>query len=490
MSDLRWAARFAFVDELWRDRTRIVVDASLERWLERRTSFGDAAEALLDDLLPRESVRQASVWMAVQSAALASRLSAVRPGTNFVVLDRLAELISNVRWDVLLLDGSVLGANEGPEALAARLAALRLGLRRDAAIVLCSPVREEGGGGGGLDYAEVSDVVAAMGGGRVFGLYTPPMAAIVDFGERVEAETGTPFAALLAGEGFDDAETVQFNVTRLEAHRGDPEDAEDDEDIPLTYDNSLGSQEPALVEFITLVGDDSVTSRVADGMSLIELPFGTTVREGLRAQLAQTQRQLERLEVQQQAQLQRAERLVKDNESLAERCAALEPAEQRRPEQGSQSHPDTVPRAELEAVLVREQGLKWRVGQLEREVALLMARPVETLEAEVAALRAVQDGPESTPKTLFVAPEAQPAADGDASFVGVAQEPPSQTEPERSLGARAKNVSVGSGSGPSIKTQRALLRVVDGLVRRIERGGIGTLQLRRELVSLRRRLQA
>src|SRR5690606_25331927 len=127
MSDLRWAARFAFVDELWRDRTRIVVDASLERWLERRTSFGDAAEALLDDLLPRESVRQASVWMAVQSAALASRLSAVRPGTNFVVLDRLAELISNVRWDVLLLDGSVLGANEGPDALAARLEALRLG---------------------------------------------------------------------------------------------------------------------------------------------------------------------------------------------------------------------------------------------------------------------------------------------------------------------------------------------------------------------------
>ena len=35
----------------------------------------------------------------------------------------------------------------------------------------------------------------------------------------------------------------------------------------------------------------------------------------------------------------------------------------------------------------------------------------------------------------------------------------------------------------------AVLRAVDGLVRRIERGGIGALELRRELEALRRRLR-
>lgn len=483
MSDLRWAARFAFIDELWRDRTRIVVDASLERCLERRTAFGEAAEALLDDLLPREAQRQASVWMAVQSGALASRLSAGRPGTNFVVLDRLAELTSNVRWDVLLLDGSVLGANEGPEALAARLAALRISIRKGAAVVLCSQVRDEGSAGGGLDYAEVSDVVAAVGGGRVFGLYTPPMAAIVDFGERIEAEP--------LREGFDDAETIQFNVARFPASRG--AEIDDDDDIPLTYDNSLGSQEPSLAEFITIIGDELVCARVPDGMSLIELPEGSPLSEGMRTQLSQTRRQLERLEIQQQAQLQRAERLARDNEALAERCAALEAGEDRRPDEAIvETHVDVAPRAELEAALAREQTLRWRVGQLEREVSLLMARPVEALEAELAVLRANVGG----------APVGSAGPDDDAADVAevadwtktasddVDAAPAGDSETVRPMGGRSRTKNPAATVGQSVKTQRALLCVVDGLVRRIERGGIGTLQLRRELVQLRRRLQA
>jgi len=469
MSDLRWAARYAFVDELWRDRTRIVVDAGLERCLERRTGLEEPIDALLDDLLPARSSPQAQVWMAVQSDALARRLGAWRPGTNFVTLDRLAELISNVRWQVLLLDASALGANDGPDALASRLSALRVGARSHAAVVLSAPAREEGQAGGGLDYAELSDIVAGIGGGRVFGLYTPPMAAVVDFGERVEAAV----MDLASGfpESFDDAETVQFSLAamrRLTAVGGDDAD-EEEEDVPLTFDNTLGSQEPALAELVAVVGDVEVTEPLPGGLTLVELPADTTAGEGVRAQLTQARRQLERLELQQQAQLERAERLVRENEVLAERYAAIEAM------RGAPLSSAEGAKEELEAALAREQALRWRVGQLEHQVAQLVARPVDALEAEVAALRAALSGARL------------PITDPPSAEVSANATETGTSAPEPDFASRGRAwVSGASGS----RTNLAAIRAVEGLVRRIERGGIGTLQLRRELVELRRRLQA
>lgn len=478
MSDLRWAARFAFVDELWRGRTRIVVDASLERWLAHARPGGDAAEELAAELLPHEVGGHPQVWMVVENATTATRLAASRPGTNFATLDRVGELVSKVRWEVLLLDAGKLGANEGPEALAARLSALRIAVRPGATIVLHAPVREDGEAGG-LDYAELSDVVAALGGGRVFGLYTPAMAAVVDFGERVPARRGGRLLlARGSAESFDDAETIPFELPEVETVAD-----EEDDDVPLTYDNSLGSQEPDLVEFVALIGDEALTGAVAEGMSLIELPAGAR-DDG--AGIAPIRRQLERVELERQQQLERAERLARENAALSERCARLEA------EAGRSEDDGAAPRRvqeELEAALAREQTLRWRVGQLEREVAALLARPVDVWEAENAALQARLAELEAERGEPVDA--AEEAAEPPADAVDPTNGSGPAGEPARSPMPRGRTPGSGAtAGGQHAKAQRAVLKVVEGLVRRIERGGIGTLQLRRELVQLRRRLQA
>src|SRR5690606_30847454 len=138
---------------------------------------------------------------------------------------------------------------------------------------------------------------------------------------------------------------------------------------------------------------------------------------------------------------------------------------------------------ELEAALAREQTLRWRVGQLEREVAALLARPVDVWEAENAALQARLAELEAERGEPVDATEE--AAEPPADAVDPANGSGAAGEPARSPMPRGRTPGWGATAGGQYaKTQRAVLKVVDGLVRRIERGGIGTLQLRRELVQL------
>ncbi|HET6582664.1 MAG TPA: hypothetical protein VFG69_04440, partial [Nannocystaceae bacterium] len=126
----------------------------------------------------------------------------------------------------------------------------------------------------------------------------------------------------------------------------------------------------------------------------------------------------------------------------------------------------------LDATLAREQSLRWRVSALERELDALRVRPVEELEAELAAARAQA---------------AAAAAAVDSGGAGGDEAVGGATNGARRVGtddARRLPALRAGGSG-----RTAALRAVEGLVRRIDRGAIGTNDLRRELSALRRRLR-
>ena len=436
---VRWAARYAFVDELWRGKARVVVDPALEAVLRDAgpgVAHGSdpALRALLDDLLPREPVDGEPVWMAVATATVAADLGPQRPGTTFVPLEGIADVLTRAHWGVAMIDlGADFDASGGPPGHQAENALDELGLddHDGRAIVLSAPVRDYPRSEVGLDYNEMADLVAdRLGGGRLYGLFVPPMAAVVEFGDAT------------ADEEVDDQQTVEIR---------------EDEEVPLTYDNTLGSQDPVLLEFIAVVG----AAAPIEGLALVELPPVDDDEEdegGARAQLQQARRRADLAAIDRQAQLERAEALERDNVELRRQLELDGP------------RPSAEPTGDLEAALAREQALKWQVTELEHALRQALSRPVEELEAEVARLKA-----RLTEPTLPTAPPAPLEATApDVTLLGG----------ERPLVPAAKP---SPSPGPAVPS--AAIAAVDALVRRVERGGIGVLELRRKLVDLRRRLR-
>src|SRR5690606_22348324 len=91
--DLRWAVRYAFLEDLWRDRPRVVVDAGLEAALRERPRArrdGDRLDALLDALVPRSP--QARTWVAVTDESVGRELAQTRPGTGFLPRSSFADV--------------------------------------------------------------------------------------------------------------------------------------------------------------------------------------------------------------------------------------------------------------------------------------------------------------------------------------------------------------------------------------------------------------
>lgn len=434
---MRWAARYAFSDDLWRSKPRVVVDPALERALLSGLPAGEDAEPvrdLVDALLPAREDVESPAWMGVRDEEVASGLSRLRPGTTFVAIDRLPALLRDSDWDVALVDLDAVPVQPGDNPALGALGWLGLRGSVQRSVVVWGAAGEEGG----LEYEALADAMMEQLWTRgcvqrIYGLYQPAMAAVVDFGESLELDDG------------GDLE-ITLTVHPSELRGGD--DA--DEEVPLYFDNSLGAQEPEL-DF--LLGVCTATS-LPDGLGLIELPAAAAGRpSGIRAQLASSQQRAERAEVERQELLDRLDAMQRENRELR---AAVE---------AGPGPFDALARDEaLETAMAREQALKWKVSALEHQLSQALARPVEALEAEVARLTAVAAVPTAVSGD-FEAP-GDPAPSGrreqHEELVVLVQDPAR----DEALAARLR-----------------------ALVHRLERGGIGVLALRRELDAIARRLR-
>ena len=293
----------------------------------------------------------------------------------------------------------------------------------------------------------VAELVAEhLGGGRIYGIYRPPLVAAVDLG------------------GGDD---------------------EDDEDVPLSFDNTLGSQAPAFVEYVAVAGE---LDELPVGMTLVELPpdAGPPVAaadEGLRGQLVQAQRQAELAAIDRQALLEKVDELESAQSELEHQAAELRDhlARAVTEAEAEAAHDDR-----LQSSLADNQALRWKVQQLERELEEAKARPVEALEAEVAELRARLEA------------EAEADADEADDVESDADEADADDRVEAEDVDGLDEILVLDSDDEAVDDAEALaerirmggaLRDLDRLIARVERGGIGALQLRQALVGLRKRLR-
>lgn len=477
--ELRWAARYAFVEELWRGRARVIVDPGLEALLREggpgfEHGIDPALDELLERLLPSDPSGGEAVWMGVATVSTAAELGRLRPGTTFVPYEGIADVLRRAHWDISIVDlgAAVLGPPEGspemttePDVQAPSFGAgvyfrralatvhtLGMTVRDDRTVVVCSPVRDYPRIEQGLEYGELFELAEqTLGPPRLFGVYCPPMAAVVDFGEGEDADTEV-----------DDIAT---------------EVAYDAEDISLSYDNTLGSQEPALTEYLAVVGR---SAELSGGLTLVELPHlahlaslaGETAESGARAQLMQARRRADLAAIERQDQLERAEELERENAELRRELETQVVA----PARPTVPAPSFDRESALEAALGREQALKWRVSQLEAELVRVQARPIEALEAEVLVLEARleaasaegESGPDPRPRPSDERPVDAGRGEDPGEDVVIIEEAPGL--PQSRLAA----------------VQARLGRVMT----RIERGGMPTLALRQELCALRRLLRS
>jgi hypothetical protein len=485
----RWAARYALLDELWRDRPRIIHDPELEAFLRdgepgagSHLGEPEGLPALLDVLVPRRR-GDTAVWMAVHSAEVAAALARKRPGTTFLPLDGWSDAVRRAAWDVALvaLGDEHLATEDGPNeddedgglSDAGRAFVEELGphLRAGRLAVLATPVKNAAARG--LDYDDVSTLLAeTWGGGRIFGVYLPAIAAVVDFGERIESEH--PDDVFGSGAGFE-VELVDEVATERVDLAGE---SLEPEDVPLSYDNTLGSQVPRVIEYIAVAGSGSFAESV-EGLSLIELPDPP-------ARATDASRAADLITMERHVHAERLRELQRSNAALREEVEVLRDRlarATRSPPPPEPAQPQPEPAERLDAALAREQGLRWQVTQLQHELHSAVARPIEDLESEVASLRARLSTATAVPQDLALVHAASGSNGTTANGSG------SAAMMNLPLATRAVAVGASGGVGaPSVA--QVVISAMDGLVRRIERGGIGTLQLRRELVAIRKRLRS
>lgn len=455
--DLRWAARYAFLEDLWRDQARVIVDYDIEGVLRRLPSRGSRdAEPhleLVDALVPQ--VPRARTWVAVSDEAVARELAQTRPGAGFMPRSSFGDVVAHREWTVALVELAAL-SDEAPGG--ARLREQLAERARDGrTVVVTAAVTPTDDDEDDPTYAALADLLEdELGGGRIYGIYQPPMAAVVDFGGG---------------------------------------DEDEDDEVPLSFDNTLGTQAPRFLEYVGIAGGDEA---VPEGMTLVELPAGServapVADDGLRGQLVQAQRQVELAAIDRQALLEKVDELESAQARLEDQAGELRDHLARAV---NESTPEAAASDDrLQAALAEAQSLRWTVQQLERELEQTRARPVEALEAEVAELRARL---------------AERLAGGDvddadgAAEVGEAVEgeldegPGDETADEPSDEEGLDEILVlepGEDAADEVleRAERmrmgSALRELDRLIARVERGGIGALPLRQALVALRKRLR-
>jgi hypothetical protein len=469
----RWAARYQFLDELWRGRDRIVCDRELEAALHAGAE-GSLAE-LLARLIPGDAGGDRA-WVALHNDRRAASFARERSGTVFVAMDEAAEIASDEGWQVALVH---LGSSDNPAGPSTRADLLGPGvesflevlgerLEDDAerSVVLSLPC----GSNEDLSYELLTELVEELfGDGRIYGLTRPGMAAFYDFGPVLES----------------DAEA----------------DGEDQAAADIEVDNSLGSESPRFEVFLAVVG----ASVPGEGVTFIELPAARSEPRGsggaggaggaasgddelaaVRVQLAEAQRRGDLQAIERQSLLEKLEqaedRIASLEEQLDDASARASGAE------SSAAGPATAEGPRIDEVLAREQTLRWELQRLRGEIERLEARPVEELEAEVASLRAELEQTRTELDELTSGldelghddqgddgdDEDQDEDDGDLSLL---------------LDQLDQLEAADEPSPAQIREWRRARSKLDHLLRKLERGGrLSALELHRQLASLKKLL--
>ncbi|MFO7563339.1 MAG: hypothetical protein R6X02_11910 [Enhygromyxa sp.] len=457
----RWAARYQFLDALWRGRDRIVCDRELEAALHAGVE-GPLGE-LLAALLPGDGSRGSAdptghneggerAWVALHNHRRAASFARERSGTVFVALDEAAEIASDEAWQVALVH-----LDELASALEPFLEVLGERLEDDPerSVVLSLPCTSDEDS----CYEQLAELVEPLfGDARIYGLTRPNMAAFYDFGPVLEPEG---------------------------------EDAEAPAEADIEVDNTLGSEAPRFELFLAVVG-----ARVpGEGVTLVELPgpepraaqLGRSAPAGedelaaVRVQLAEAQRRGDLHAIERQSLLEKLEQAEDTIASLEDQLG--ETSERDEAPQGSGAEPAS-PR--LDELLAREQTLRWELERMRGEIERLEARPVEELEAEVASLRAAleqaQRELESAEARLAAATVIEDDVEGELD----------DELDDETLARLAQMLEADEGELPTAAQLREWQRAqskLEHLLRKLERGGrLSALELHRELVVLKKSL--
>lgn len=454
----RWAARYQFLEELWRERDRIVFDPELEQALSSGST--GSPDELLGRLLP-DAEPDARVWMSLANDRRAAAFARARSGTVFVGLDAAAEIATDEAWRVALIQ---LPRFEGRESLGTELLALLDVLgdkcsddpdRTVVIAVACEPATAE------QVYERLAELVEEQfGDARIYGLARPAMAAAYDFGRLFESA-----------------------------------DEDDDADVAIEVDTTLGS-DPRFELYLAVIGD-----RIpGDGLTFIELPADEAgpvgngeprdALGGIKAQLAEAQRVGDLQAIERLALLEKLEQAEDRAAGLDDELERLRDPDSPRGE--ATGEPEDGPR--LDAVLAREQTLRWELERVRGELDNLRARPVEELEAEAASLRARLADADAEIDRLRAEAEAREAAiaeeleelDDEDDLDDDESDEADESDTRDDLAFEV----VVQGEAPARTRERQRLRGrVDRLLVRLERGAeLSALELHRELAALRRTL--
>jgi hypothetical protein len=454
--ELGWVARWQFLEDSWRGRHRLVFDPVLEDRLRAGSGAaergGPAGPAdLLDALLPREETGE-RVCVVLANPRRGAGYSRWRAGTTFVGIDEAVTLVDGDDWEVAFveLEGMLAdptarrgGAAQRGDPLARidprivpLLEVIGEAAARGRAVVLSAP----GPGDGGLTFPGFADLADELvPGARLFGRSSAAAALVYEFGTgATRPAAASPPSDREPDEEPDEGDLYDADLDAAEQEwTGDVEEedqAGEDEEVPIDYDNTLGEREPTITGWIAV----SAPAFAAEGLTVIELPreapsAAESDDAGLRAQLAQAQRQADLGAIERQRLLEQ-----------------LQDAEDRLDGGEGTRHTGVDDRERLDAALAREQALRWELEQRRGELELLRARAPGELEAEVARLQA----------QLRSAPPAAPR------------------------GGKGRATARTSATGGSVR----LVAHVDRLLAKIERGGMPAAELHRALSRLRRRL--
>jgi uncharacterized protein YgfB (UPF0149 family) len=293
----RWAARYQFLEQLWRGRDRIICDREIEAALHAGVD-GPLGE-LLAQLLPGNG-GDARAWVALHNDRRAVSFARSRSGTVFAGLDEAGELASEEDWQVALINLDNLDVGGPSEQLEALLEILgeRSEDREDCSVVLtiaCGDDEDQ-------SYEQLASLVEErFGDARIYGLTRPVMAAFYDFGTILEpaADEGEAEGDEAEGEGEESAAPG------------------------IEVDNTLGTDAPRFDAFVAVIG----TRLPGEGVTFVELPSrqesAGTGRKGssastassgeaeelaaLRLQLAEAQRRGDMHAIERQSLLERLE---------------------------------------------------------------------------------------------------------------------------------------------------------------------------------------
>lgn len=502
-SDARWAARYQFLEDVWRGRDRLIFDPAVVAAVR---SGPDRMPEPVRDLFGALVTRGGDGRVALAAdddlvASLGDGAEGIVGRAQVVPIVEVAERLRGRPWEVAMVDLTALlaveGSEEGPEAI---LSVLAEGASGGKSVVLMASAADDPSQGDGVDFDRLATVLAQrFGGGRVYGLYLPDMVAAVEF-ETVDASFGQD-------EGVDDGEVDEgedeVDGDPIEVDDEEDGDDEDEDDVPVSFDNTLGEQEPVITHYLALCGE----GELEDGMTLLELPATETrgldaqprADRGLRAQLQEARRQSDLVAIERQNLVDRIDQLESDRDVLEETVARLRDDLARALHTGGApaavapaiqpaDAPEASPSEDDGGAEAREQSLRWELAKLQDELAALRKRPVDALEAEVASLRARlaagvgAGGADTTAHGPTVPTSAGASSDGDGDRAAVVPAKGLRDVPAGDLETQ------GGLATPKGRARKAGLRALDALARRVERQGIGALELRRALLHARRLL--